>query len=207
MNLGYHELIPNYGYLVKEVPNHIMDELKTSINNLELKSLQNYKYNHELAGEIEHEYLFPFSSQLKNYIKNITKEFEAKSNYLSKYLNKKSLHLTTGGWINFQRKYEYNPPHIHDGLLSFVIWYKIPYLIEDEKKHSFNKHKGSKNGQFSFTYPSNSFPQLKERLFPIDKTKEGHIIMFPSNLNHTVYPFYTSNEYRITVAGNIVESK
>jgi hypothetical protein len=28
--------------------------------------------------------------------------------------------------------------------------------------------------------------------------------MFPSSLNHEVYPFYTSDDFRITIAGNIM---
>ena len=38
----------------------------------------------------------------------------------------------------------------------------------------------------------------------IDKTWEGTIVMFPSWLNHSVYPFYTSDDYRISISGNIV---
>ena len=41
--------------------------------------------------------------------------------------------LSMNMWVNFQRKYEFNPLHKHSGLLSFVIWMKIPYNFEDEK--------------------------------------------------------------------------
>ena len=43
---------------------------------------------------------------------------------------------------------------------------------------------------------------MLERL-PIDKNWEGYMIMFPANLQHCVYPFYTSDETRISFAGNI----
>jgi len=36
-------------------------------------------------------------------------------------------------WVNFQKKYEFNPFHMHDGLYSFVLWHKVPYKIDDEK--------------------------------------------------------------------------
>ena len=29
-------------------------------------------------------------------------------------------------WVNFQKENEFNPPHNHSGLFSFVIWVKIP---------------------------------------------------------------------------------
>jgi hypothetical protein len=32
------------------------------------------------------------------------------------------------------------------------------------------------------------------------------MIMFPSSLNHMVSPFYTSDEYRISISGNLIVS-
>ena len=32
----------------------------------------------------------------------------------------------------------------------------------------------------------------------------GKIIFFPSKLNHCVYPFYTSDDTRISISGNIL---
>ena len=40
-------------------------------------------------------------------------------------------------------------------------------------------------------------------MLDVDKSKEGYFVIFPSNLNHQVFPFYSSDDYRITVAGNI----
>ena len=41
-------------------------------------------------------------------------------------------------WCNFQRQYEFNPPHDHDGKLSFVIYLSIP----DELKKENEEYKG-----------------------------------------------------------------
>ena len=41
----------------------------------------------------------------------------------------------------------------------------------------------------------------------LDKSCEGKIAIFPSVLNHIVYPFHTSDNYRISVSGNLVRSK
>ena len=38
----------------------------------------------------------------------------------------------------------------------------------------------------------------------VDKSYVGKMIMFKSSQVHGVYPFYTSNDYRITVSGNLV---
>jgi hypothetical protein len=37
----------------------------------------------------------------------------------------------------------------------------------------------------------------------VDKSFEGKMLMFPNSAYHTVYPFYTSDDYRITVSGNL----
>jgi inosine/xanthosine triphosphate pyrophosphatase family protein len=36
-----------------------------------------------------------------------------------------------------------------------------------------------------------------------DKTFEGKIAFFPSKLSHCVYPFYSSDDVRISISGNI----
>ena len=40
-------------------------------------------------------------------------------------------------------------------------------------------------------------------LIDVDKSFEGKMLMFPAKMNHMVYPFFTSNDYRVTVSGNI----
>ncbi len=37
-------------------------------------------------------------------------------------------------WVNFQKKHEFNPPHDHSGVYSFVIWMQIPTSYAEQKK-------------------------------------------------------------------------
>ena len=37
---------------------------------------------------------------------------------------------------------------------------------------------------------------------PVDKSFEGKMLMFSANQLHEVYPFYTSDDLRVTVSGN-----
>ena len=46
--------------------------------------------------------------------------------------------------------------------------------------------------------------RLASSRIDVDKSYEGTLIMFPSALNHTVHPFYTSDDYRISISGNLV---
>lgn len=112
-------------------------------------------------------------------------------------------------WVNKQKKHEFNPIHFHSGALSFVIWLNIPYELEDETNHfpliSGTSPENKDNfytSKFCFVY-TDVLGQIKQFPVPVDKTFEGTILMFPSSLQHTVYPFYTSDDYRISVSGNI----
>ena len=36
----------------------------------------------------------------------------------------------------------------------------------------------------------------------LDRNSAGKMVIFPATLKHSVYPFYTSDDYRISVSGN-----
>ena len=208
LELGYYGLGINYGYYIDKAPQNVLEELGQQINGLQSDFDIGEKYNHMLAGEIEHEYLIEPQFQTKQYIKDLVQQFEGTSQYIiSNYGGALTLGLNQL-WINFQKKHEYNPIHNHSGILSFVIWYKIPYTFENETKHHYGSDDGSKcmHGKFSFVFPTshNKRTNIYTDLLPIDKSKEGYVVIFPSSLNHMVYPFYSSDGYRITVAGNIM---
>ena len=40
--------------------------------------------------------------------------------------------------------------------------------------------------------------------FNLSKEDEGKLIMFPSSFTHVLYPFYTSKDVRLSIAGNVV---
>ena len=107
--------------------------------------------------------------------------------------------------MNLQQKYEYNPLHLHQGELSFVIWVNIPYDLEDEKKLPSMRSQTSPNlPSFKFRFPNFMGPGgMGTHIIEVDKSFEGKLILFPSYLLHEVSPFYTSDGYRISVSGNL----
>lgn len=203
-----------YGYSLCTLPDQIYSEVKGKVNNFSNSYKENVgKY---LAGQIDEEYNFPIPNSFDNWLKGYINLFQEKSNYFQKFTSLKSsvatptpsISLASGDtWINYQYKYEYNPPHIHSGILSWVLWYQIPYLIKNEqsqgpgKNKLKNTHSTSSNGIFQFQYVEGG-NIAQENLF-VDKTWEKLVVLFPADLNHTVYPFYTSDEARITIAGNV----
>jgi hypothetical protein len=107
-------------------------------------------------------------------------------------------------WVNFQKKYEFNPFHLHSGFLSFVIWINVPYELDEELKLSPGESsRYNAAGGFHFLYPSTTMG-LMDTHISIDKKMENKIIVFPSTFFHAVYPFYSSDGYRISVSGNFI---
>jgi hypothetical protein len=105
-------------------------------------------------------------------------------------------------WANFQKKHEFHPHHIHGGLYSFVIWSRIPYDLEEELK-VFPDATYKCASMFTFYY-TDILGQVHSHTVPVDKSYEGIICVFPKGLGHSVNPFYTSDDYRIAVSGDIV---
>ena len=136
-----------------------------------------------------------------------------KENKLSPYINEVAKNLTyiyephmtvKTLWANFQKKNEFNPLHSHCSALSFVIWMQIPYRYEDECKTVPAKNLDSpvRNGCFSFVYTS-VLGEVTNYDYYLNPTFEGSLLVFPSQLMHQVYPFYTSDLERISISGNI----
>jgi hypothetical protein len=108
-------------------------------------------------------------------------------------------------WVNFQKKGEFQPIHSHTGVFSFVIWMDIPYHSKDEAKLPFAK-KNSKDpagGNFSFVISGGISRSVGEYVISMSPEMNGYCCIFPSDLCHQVYPFYTSDKDRISISGNI----
>ena len=106
-------------------------------------------------------------------------------------------------WVNFMAKHEFNPVHFHDGLFSFVLWLKAPYDLIDEHNHPIVRNATGIKKPGAFYYiRSDMATGIDSDIIQVDRSNEGGLILFPSKLNHGVYPFYTSDEYRISISGN-----
>ena len=109
----------------------------------------------------------------------------------------------TSFWVNYQKKYEFNPIHDHSGVYSFVVWLKIPTSSDEENENPIAKESNSPlRSKFSFDY-SDTLGNHKRWDYHLDPTYEGRMVFFPSGLRHQVTPFYNSDETRVSVSGNI----
>ena len=103
-------------------------------------------------------------------------------------------------WVNRMQKHEYNPMHIHSGVLSYVLWVNVPFRIEDEKRICAS---AKDNDAASFAFVTSGPMGIDQICLPVDKTWEWEMVMFPAQLHHLVYPFQTSEEKRVSISGNV----
>ena len=110
---------------------------------------------------------------------------------------------------------DYNPVHDHGTKtlmgISTTCWTKVPEQIGKLGDSSYNKDytlyddSGACDGFLAFTYGRNELMNT-ERLRPPQSVsmqpKVGRLLMFPSWMQHMVYPFFGEGERR-TVAANL----
>jgi hypothetical protein len=207
---GYKHLVGNTGYILLKIPQDVLGEIKTSVDEIQNDFSKATPYNDQLAGQIDKEYQTKLGNKATQYIKYAVDEYnKAEPEYYMRkqdVLGKTSkMEYNGGAWVNFQEKYEYNPIHSHSGVFSYVIWYQIPFYREDEIKYGAGKYKNKDNynvnGEFAFVFHNGE--SITNHVLGVDKRMEGYMAVFPSSLIHQVYPFYTSDDYRITISGNI----
>ena len=192
-------ILPNLGVLRVYLSQNINDTLMEEIDDIQKNG--GCPQNKNLAAFIEEEYLIEKSIlTLAPYLETMVQEYRQ---VYKCHLEEKEFSLSKV-WVNLQKKNEINILHNHDGNLSFVIWLKIPYKLDDEMnmKNAINAKAKEVSSNFALVY-SDILGEINNFNLPVDKDWEGKIILFPSRLQHMVYPFQTSDEYRISVSGNI----
>lgn len=194
---------PNYGYVIAKFTDielkPVWDEVNSILEDFNSGSSRNY----DLAGHLKKQYSL---SKCKPHIEQLmlpyVRVYEDQFNYIKslKFMNKDLPLALDEPWVNFQQKCEFNPPHDHSGVYSYALWLKIPYSIQDEK-NVFPATRNSSAGCFNFHYTSSLGTSGVETI-PADKEYENFAVIFPSCMMHSVNPFYTSDDYRISVSGN-----
>ena len=166
-----------------------------------------YPANGQLVGKLQKEHSLVYhgedQTKMKNHNmlpKNITDYFMTMfKHYLAfNKIRDYDLHLNSV-WINEMKQHEYNPTHIHKGMLftglSSVMILKMPstfgkeYSADHIQQNGRLQLLGASNGQFAkIDYQ----PPMDLRDFYI----------FPYDMRHTVYPFNGTDETRRTLAAN-----
>ena len=106
-------------------------------------------------------------------------------------------------WVNYQKEGEFNPPHDHNGVYSFVVWMKIPTKHFEQNKNPLSlKSNTHVVSAFQFQY-TNILGQTRPYIYEMNPEMEGTMLFFPAKLQHCVYPFFNCDKDRISISGNI----
>lgn len=199
-----HEL-KSPGYITAKVPREVMDVFDAAIKDIRSTG-EGEDVAYKLAGHLDDQINLMDRKDCVDIITpllyDLAQRYDFHYDYMRRFQTREDdqrLYLQ-GLWLNLQKKYEFNPLHKHGGVYSFVIWHTIPYNLQDEIDLFKTKH--SKASMFEFGYVDALGLQQFETI-PVDKSFEGVICFFPAVLHHGVYPFYTSDERRVTIAGNL----
>ena len=197
-----------------EVPKRFLDivnEIGDEVLSDDKKSAQ-WDWSNHLVGKVHKEVQIPIvNKEDGEYCKNILKG--ACLTYLKHmigvgraYIDNKILHHPTQGnlhptedninisqsWIVSQYKGEYNPWHTHSGNFSGVIYLKIPEGMNEVYEKEFKDHYPA-SGLIEFMYGEKSdFRSDNLKFIP----EVGMMLIFPSWLKHSVYPFHCDGERR-----------
>ena len=160
-------------------------------------------FRDKLAGQIDLE--TSYSDESRNKMVPFLSQYfgvydQAFQTYTQKKYDKRPEYVLSALWINYQKANEFNPPHDHDGKLSFVIYLKIPEELKKENKEYVGKSCGPGGIQFIYgNGPRDCISYMS--YFP----EELDMFIFPAWLKHWVSPFKSDCE-RISVSGNVHDS-
>lgn len=196
-----HIALQNPGVTTGVIPAEIYNSLFEEINEIGSNFDSHEKWNYSLAGNIERQYRLKKSIPiLEPYVNEMCKSYAQKWNFY----RKNGDYQLSSLWVNYQKKHEFNPIHHHDQTFSFVIWMHIPYKVSDEMNSPMVKETNAKAASaFQFIY-NNIIGNISVETIYVDHDWSGRILLFPSQLSHCVYPFYTKDGYRISVSGNLI---
>ena len=200
-----HSHLPNVGLTEGKIPPEIYQSLNKEIVDIHTNDQGILKMNESLAGQITKEYQITKSLPLLNpFLEEMGRAYQKEWNYYPKENPNDNKLKVESVWVNMQKKLEVNPLHNHDGTLSFVAWLYVPFKLEDERnmENCKNSRTVELASTFQFVYTTALGTIANCPMF-VESGWEARIVMFPAKLLHIVYPFQTSDDYRISIAGNL----
>ena len=200
-----HTHLPNVGLTEGNIPLEIYQTLNQEIVDIHTNDRDIVRMNNSLAGQITKEYQITKSRQfLDPFLEEMGRVYQKEWNYYPKENPNNNKLKVESVWVNMQKKLEVNPLHNHDGTLSFVAWLHVPFKLENERNMPNCKNSRTMElaSTFQFVYTTALGTIANCPLF-VESGWEAKIVMFPAKLLHIVYPFQTSDDYRISIAGNL----
>ena len=202
----------NLPWLDIRITKEAMDELWDTINNSPLKTDGTNDARFNLAGNISSSLYMPKNKGLfEDTIIGYSEYMYYGASWGNYYGTKVEKVLPAPVftikqlWVNYQKQHEFNPPHDHDGLYSFVVFMKIPTHWKEQHALPISVNSNAPcAGDFMFLVADGQGQGVNPFPVPLSPEDEGRMLFFPSWLKHQVFPFYGTEEERITVSGNVI---
>ena len=194
--------LPNFGVIEAELEQEDIDYLWKLVH----KYSHNAKWEGNRLISIEEDFKqFPLNDDDNLFQNNVLRPCTDK--YFETYgcpLKQKTTHTHelafSRFWCRASLDGDYQIIHDHQGIFTFVVWLTVPFEGADERQVQAGFRPEASD--FVLVYPD-TCGQLQKRNFVLGKGAEGKMLFFPSDINHIVYPHYTTQEYRIALAGDV----
>ena len=191
----------NEGWLEVVLPTDVIEDIDNMIENA------GESVRDRLAGNISNSQQLTSTESFEKFIQKVVDVYQQKFDYRPRPnafpVDVPFVLKLNDLWVNYQYQTEFNPSHTHAGVFSFVIWRKIPTDARQQLELPFAKNTTLPCVScFQFEYMS-ILGNRKSYNYAMSPQMEGMMVFFPAALNHLVYPFYGTDDVRISVAGNL----
>lgn len=190
---------PNLGYVRNTVHDKDIILLKRWIDSIDESTAT---IDHSHVGTIAREYEIKdevVKGELRNIVQPMVQQYVNDMHFT---MQPKAVELTKA-WCNLQQSGEYFAAHTHNGLFSFALWIKVPFTQAEE--HTWREARGKsgrETASFQFHY-TDALGRITPNVLEVDSSWENEIVLFPGEMMHSVTPYYSTDELRIGVSGNI----
>ena len=204
MHIIYENFQPNPGYLLAQLDPEQLAPIEQEVQAIAANQGQDYPTAHQgLVGVINRAYHLTASrSHVEQLVAPLALAHRDHWFDPDGFIPRDQQLSLSALWVNFQQRLEYNPLHNHQGAYSFVIWLSIPYTRQQETDTGPGLRPDRPNGDFHFVY-TNTLGQIKSHPLNSYGQRQGQLCLFPAELNHIVYPYYSTQDLRVSVSGNL----
>lgn len=190
---------PNLGYVRTSIVDHQVKNLLTWVDNI---SEDTREMDHSHVGTIAREYEItdqPCKDELSAVLGPMVQQYCEDMHFS---VQPRPIGLTTA-WCNLQQSGEYFAAHTHAGVFSFALWLRVPFTQADERAWREARGKsGRETASFQFHY-TDALGRITPYVLEVDSEWENEIIVFPGEMMHSVTPYYSTDQLRVVVSGNI----
>ena len=190
---------PNLGYVRTSVVDHQLKQLLAWVDSIDSDTTP---INHSHVGTVAREYEItsePVKQELSNILAPMVQQYV---NDMHITVEQRPMGLTTA-WCNLQTSGEYFAAHTHTGVFSFALWLRVPFTQADERAWREARGKsGRETASFQFHY-TDALGRITPNVLEVDRSWENEIIVFPGEMMHSVTPYYSTDDSRIVVSGNV----